>query len=73
MRLQGHLMTGRKRLGLKQNDVAAHLQVSRSTFQRWELGHSVPDALQLFRWASLLGVEITSAESVRNDAAQVPA
>jgi len=60
MRLQGQLMTCRKASPMSQDDVAAKLGISRRTFQRWENGQTVPDAMELFRWADVLGIEISS-------------
>lgn len=71
MRLQNQLMERRKAVGLTQDEAARKLTVSRSTFQRWERGDAVPGGYELFRWANLLGIEITSsvtAESVNSDA-----
>lgn len=75
MLLQGQLMRGRKARGFTQTELATSLGVSASTFKRWELGHAVPDATQLFRWADRLGVSITSsiAESSNSDTSEAAA
>lgn len=65
MRLLGQLRSGREALGLTQEEAADALSVSRRTFQRWEAGEADPDALDLFRWAHLVRVTITSAP-IRN-------
>ena len=39
----------RKREGLSQEDLAAHLEVSRQAVSRWEMGTALPDAPNLLR------------------------
>ncbi len=58
--LTGQLAVRRAEKGFTQRDVYLRLGVSRSTFQRWEQGEAVPDAYELFRWADLLDIAITS-------------
>lgn len=60
MALTGQLRRGRRLNDETQADMARMIGVSRRTFQRWEDGEAMPDALQLFRWAALVGVEIAS-------------
>lgn len=60
MATTGHLLQGRQRAKLTQDQVAGRIGVSRRTFQRYESGELVPDAMQLFRWAGVVGVEIAS-------------
>lgn len=64
MLLQGQLMRGRKARGLTQADVAERLGVSKASFVRWEHGKAEPNMTQLFRWADLCGVQITSSVRV---------
>ncbi|MEP9372587.1 helix-turn-helix transcriptional regulator [Mesorhizobium sp. KR1-2] len=70
MRLVGQLRRGRERMGLYQSDIADRLGASRRTFQRWEAGEAEPSASQLFRWADMLGVTITSEFSKAPNLAQ---
>lgn len=60
LNLTVQLRRGRKLAKVNQDGAALRIGVSRRTFQRWEDGEAMPDALQLFRWASLVGVEIAS-------------
>lgn len=60
MALTGQLRRGRQKTGITQADLAPRCGVSRRTMQRWEDGEAFPDALQLFRWADLVGVKIAS-------------
>lgn len=64
-RLLGQLRKGRARLAMSQEAAADALSISRRTFQRWEAGEADPNAIELFRWAHLVGVSITS-EPVRS-------
>lgn len=55
------LLTGRrKELRLTQPALAAQLGKSLATLQRWEEGVNPPSAMDLFQWAAVLGVDITS-------------
>lgn len=59
-RLLGQLRQGRMKAGLSQSDIADRLVIGRRTFQRWEASECVPNAIQLFRWADVVGVSINS-------------
>jgi len=58
--LIGLLARRRKELGITQPALAAQLGVATATLQRWEHGINPPSAMDLFQWASALGVDITS-------------
>lgn len=60
VKLCGSLRNARLALGLSRDRVSARIGASLRTFARWEAGETSPDALQLFRWADVVGVEITS-------------
>ena len=46
----------RKQAGLSQEELAAHLSVSRQTVSRWESGKTLPDLKHLLRISCLFGV-----------------
>ena len=48
----------RKREGLSQEDLAAHLEVSRQAVSRWEMGTALPDAPNLLRISKRFGVTV---------------
>ena len=48
----------RKREGLSQEDLAAHLEVSRQAVSRWEMGTALPDAPNLLRISKRIGVTV---------------
>lgn len=48
----------RKREGLTQADLAAHLDVTKAAVSKWELGQSLPDMAQMPRIASFFSVTI---------------
>lgn len=59
LRLTVMLRERRKALKMTQQDVAHRVGASLRTLVRWEAGETVPDAMQLFHWADMVGVEIT--------------
>lgn len=62
--LAASLVAARHALVLSQDRVSARIGVGRRTFQRWEAGEASPDAMQLFRWADIVGISITSAPNL---------
>lgn len=58
--LIGLLTRRRNELRLSQTALAAQLGVATATLQRWEHGVNPPTAMDLFQWAAVLGVDITS-------------
>lgn len=68
-RLLGQMRQGRMKAGLSQSDVADLVGIGRRSFQRWEASECVPNAIQLFRWADVVGVSIQSEPKA--DAPQV--
>lgn len=60
LRLTAHLRLARIENGLGQSAAAKRIGVSRRTFQRYEEGRTAPNALRLFKWASIVGVEMAS-------------
>lgn len=55
------LIAARTAARMSQDRAAILVGVARRTFQRWESGEGSPDAMQLFRWADIVGISITSA------------
>lgn len=58
--LIGLLTRRRNEFRLTQPALAAQLGKSLATLQRWEEGVNPPSAMDLFQWAAVLGVDITS-------------
>ena len=56
----GQLISRRRALGWSQEKLSQRLGVSYRTAQRWENGESSPTAPELFWWASVLNISITS-------------
>ena len=59
VKLCASLRNAREDLSLSQDKVSAKIGVGLRTLVRWEAGETSPDAMQLFRWADIVGVEIT--------------
>lgn len=70
--LAGRLRTAREACRLKQEDVARHLAVSRSTVAQMELGNRVVTSLELDRLARLYGRDIRELVSEEIDARCAP-
>lgn len=64
------LNEARKAKGLKQDQLAALLNVSRSTISHWENGLVVPDVKSLRALSELLGTDLLSAEGAPDAEAQ---
>lgn len=45
--MSNNIVSERKRIGLRQSDLAERLDVSKSTIERWEQGRGTPNAEQL--------------------------
>lgn len=60
LRLTVMLREQRKARSLTQLNVSLAVGVNHRTIVRWEAGETVPDAMQLFRWSSVVGLEITT-------------
>lgn len=58
------LRSAREAAGLSQDKVSARIGVGLRTLVRWEAGETSPDAMQLFRWADVVGLSLTSAPKV---------
>lgn len=62
MNWRERLKTAREEQNLSVAEVAARLDVDRSTVHRWESGNRKPDVADLMRWGAALGVEIVVTE-----------
>lgn len=60
MNFSEKLLHLRKREGLSQEDLAAHLEVSRQAVSRWEMGTALPDVPNLLRISKRFDVTVDS-------------
>ncbi len=68
--IEGLLVRQREAKGLTQLTMAARLDVSLSTFKRWELGHAEPTLRQAIRWMRALDIMpsfVAISEGVSSD------
>ena len=72
-RLGGVLRDARKYLGLKQEDVAAHLKIPRTALSDIENGQRRVEALELTRLAKLYGQQLSYFTGEDASAAALPA
>ena len=72
-RLGGRLRDARKYLGLKQEEVAAHLRIPRSALSDIENGQRRVEALELTRLAKLYGQHLSYFTGEDASAAALPA
>ena len=56
--MSNNIVSERKRIGLRQADLADRLEVSKSTVERWEQGRGLPNADQLIMLHSIFGCSI---------------
>lgn len=56
--MSNNIVSERKRIGLRQSDLAEKLMVSKSTIERWEQGRGLPNAEQLVSLHSIFGCSI---------------
>lgn len=56
--MSNNIVSERKRIGLRQSDLADRLEVSKSTIERWEQGRGLPNADQLIVLHSIFGCSI---------------
>ena len=72
-RLGGRLREARKYLGLKQEDVAAHLKIPRTALSGIENGQRRVEALELTQLAKLYGQQVSYFTGEDASAAALPA
>lgn len=60
MSFNENLVRARKEKGMNQEDLAAHIGVTRQAVSKWETGESLPDLYKLSDLADVLGVSIDS-------------
>jgi len=59
MRAVTFLASERRRQGKSQAELGSAIGRTQSTIAKWEGGHVVPNAVELFQWADALSVSLT--------------
>ncbi len=65
------IAAARRKQGLSQEAVAAHLGVSRQTISKWETGETLPDIFQAKKLATLYALSLDELVSFDADVAEI--